>query len=840
MSDSNIILERLLHYEMNSMAAKLGLITTFDDKLDEEFLIKLVGLMDRASRKQDEYSARVVVMVCALMWTHYPSRRSQLTEVMILMLSRVGYSLSGAMIDGGYDDKNKSYSNTNSWITECCVAVQQAKSEVVINGRIYLLTMPQKRIWDKMEGYPALGISAPTSAGKSFVITLKCVDLLLKKPGVIVYVVPTLSLVSQVSLDFHRQLREFGITEYQIKTTYNLVESDHKTIYIFTQEKAMAAFSQEKQPFANIRALVIDEIQNIERVAAEDDQRAKRLYDAITEFRHQSNIDHIVISGPRISGLKTLGVEMFGVETESEEILSSPVASLTYSIYRKRKNVYLFRQYSDLLSDPLEIEVSAITDWRWFGQASYTDDFHHFLTGLLNRFGDDAVNIVFSPTAAQARKTALQLYPNNSLDRNVENVKLDSLVKYLKDTVHEKYDLCQALEHGVAYHHGKVPPHARRLLEYAIKEKLVRNVVCTTTLMQGVNLPAQNIFIRTPKLFVTKRNGYDAALTNYELANLRGRAGRLFKDLLGRAFVIEENSFVQEAEQSELMFRDEYKELRSGYGATFLQHQDEVETALVENSRPDLEVKDYAYITTYIRQTILRFGDRAEDRLRTVGIYIDSDLRINIQESLSKIEVDPETCLRNRYWDPFDLDEIFRTRATFRVPTSPGDFNFSDALTQLLIRMRDAFPYYCERYFKVPDSEGMTKHFAILASEWLKEKPLVEILRSSYYDGAERIEKAIEELQGVISYGIPGLLKPVYDVVAPSSMVPRFIECGAYKPFTRFLIEENIPRETALRIAQATPSALKNNFDRRDLPKILDSVAEKLDFWDLVQVETNR
>ncbi len=52
---------------------------------------------------------------------------------------------------------------------------------------------------------------------------------------------------------------------------------------------------------------------------------------------------------------------------------------------------------------------------------------------------------------------------------------------------------------------GKLPMHVRRNLERAISEKRISNVVYTTTLLQGVNLPAQNVFIRNPHLYMRKR-----------------------------------------------------------------------------------------------------------------------------------------------------------------------------------------------------------------------------------------------------------------------------------------------------------------------------------------------
>lgn len=43
--------------------------------------------------------------------------------------------------------------------------------------------------------------------------------------------------------------------------------------------------------------LVADEIQNIERIKEETDERAKILFDTLMEFRYKNNVEQIIISG---------------------------------------------------------------------------------------------------------------------------------------------------------------------------------------------------------------------------------------------------------------------------------------------------------------------------------------------------------------------------------------------------------------------------------------------------------------------------------------------------------------------------------------------------------------
>ena len=93
-------------------------------------------------------------------------------------------------------------------------------------------------------------------------------------------------------------------------------------------------------------------------------------------------------------------------------------------------------------------------------------------------------------------------------------------------------------------------------------------------------MPAQNVFIRNPHLYVKKQKE-SSELTNYEMANLRGRAGRLLKDYIGRTFVMDEDEFIDSDGYEQLeLFEDVTKELPSGYEQKFEEYKDFIEEAL--------------------------------------------------------------------------------------------------------------------------------------------------------------------------------------------------------------------------------------------------------------------
>ena len=236
---------------------------------------------------------------------------------------------------------------------------------------------------------------------------------------------------------------------------------------------------------------------------------------------------------------------------------------------------------------------------------------------------------------------------------------IDELVSYYSQSVNENYSLCETLKKGFAYHHGKIPIHVRRTLEKAMRLKLVSNVVCTTTLMQGVNLPAQNVIIRNPHLYI-RHYPDEAELTSYEMANLRGRAGRLLKDFVGRTIVLDEGEFEgTEGYNQQALFEDVSKEVYPGYGDLFEEFKDQIIDTLSDDKCVDGSMQRYGFLVTYVRQSVLRYGRGAKQRMAETGLKLTSKQVAAIIQKLNALSIPKKICLDNRYWDPFVLNDIY-------------------------------------------------------------------------------------------------------------------------------------------------------------------------------------
>ena len=785
------VLDSWLHIDYYFIANRLGFINQ-EYIIPDALIVDTIRCLDYVS-VMEKSNANYIITVIALMWTHIDKEKYDIRSAIIKFLSRIGYPTSAIMVDDGYDKTTNTFSSIYSPLDKLTITLNQIPNEVTVKNRQFLLTSFQKRIWDSLDKNKVIGISAPTSAGKSFVILLKLISKIAEKPCDIIYIIPTLSLLTQVTEDFNKTLKQLEIENYSITNSYiEYSNQDQSHIFVLTQEKANSALSSDRNAFNNRLILVADEIQNIERILNHEDERAKILFDTLTDFRYKENVEQIIISGPRIQQIEKVGENIFGIETDDVITEISPVLNLTYSI-KQHEGQYYFKQYCMLTDSAICEKITNSSTIVGYGKNKYDNDYFNYLNRIINCFGESQ-NIVFAPTPDVARNIACHI------DCCKSNQQLQDLISYYKNTVRENYSLCYSLSHGVAYHHGRLPMHVRCTLEKAISERLIGTVACTTTLMQGVNMPAQNIIIRNPHLYLSRRSS-TAELSNYEMANLRGRAGRLLKDFIGRTFVMDESSFEETDGYDQLnLFEDVEKELPSNYGKKFEENKEQILSVLDSDSTINDSMKQYGFLISHIRQSVIKFGDDAKSRLQNVGITLTKEQLAAIILRMDKLSVPKEICSKNRYWDPVVLDDIF-INYTEGAPSHPNERGARAKLDRMLKYLRDnpSTSYMYNKHINWALRKGSGRSFLInLCMKWSKEVCLTEILNNEKYDKPEEIDNTIEILQNTVAFHVPILLKPIFDIKNPNSYFLTCLQTGAFNAVTRKLIALGISRETAI------------------------------------------
>ena len=147
---------------------------------------------------------------------------------------------------------------------------------------------------------------------------------------------------------------------------------------------------------------------------------------------------------------------------------------------------------------------------------------------ILNTFSNGRQSIVYCNTIG---KTMLTAYEFARTLEEVRDENIDKLVDTINKKVHKQYYLKYCLKKGIAYHFGGIPEEIKIRVEELYKLGVIKIIFCTSTLLEGVNLPAKNIFILSERIGLSNMNEVD-------FWNLAGRAGRLSKDLAGNIFCV--------------------------------------------------------------------------------------------------------------------------------------------------------------------------------------------------------------------------------------------------------------------------------------------------------------
>ena len=120
------------------------------------------------------------------------------------------------------------------------VEEHRQSNSISINEQINLtLTDFQKKLWDSLSSGTSTSVTAPTSAGKSFALQRYLIHTLLQQNGWGLYIVPTRTLINQVSASLLALTRILRATDIAIATVPVHPEELSKPfgIYVLTQER---------------------------------------------------------------------------------------------------------------------------------------------------------------------------------------------------------------------------------------------------------------------------------------------------------------------------------------------------------------------------------------------------------------------------------------------------------------------------------------------------------------------------------------------------------------------------------------------------------------------------
>ena len=134
------------------------------------------------------------------------------------------------------------------------------------DGREECLTDFQFNLFDALGRSASFSVSAPTSAGKSFVMGLDLIRRIQQRQEAVVYLVPTRALIREVSNTIRRQLREAGHLDVHVRTVPFPISKESAPsgiVYVLTQERLISLLAVADEGLW-ITTLIVDEAHNIQ------------------------------------------------------------------------------------------------------------------------------------------------------------------------------------------------------------------------------------------------------------------------------------------------------------------------------------------------------------------------------------------------------------------------------------------------------------------------------------------------------------------------------------------------------------------------------------------------
>lgn len=373
----------------------------------------------------------------------------------------------------------------------------------------------QKEVYDHMTSDDFFSYSGPTSMGKSFVMRTFIRERIRKSSDCnFAILVPTKALINEVSKEISdnlgTMLRE---KDYRIITSAGAMilqeRNAHHYIFVMTPERMMYQLIGFKD--IPIQYLFIDEAQNI----SEKEGRSAFYYQVVDMLNRNDIKPHVIFASPHIPNP---GVYLELIPNTAKGIRAD-MTSL----------------YTPVSQEKFLIDFQTNMLGYYNGLTQELHEIHHFGEGLdfgsfISNLGNGKKNLIYCNAKTKvvdfARKYADKFEPVNDPD-------LITLANEIREQIHEEYFLADTVEKGVAYHVSYLPTGVRLQIEELFRKRNggIHTIFCTSTLLEGVNLPADNLFI------TDFRNG-SSPMSAVEFRNLIGRVGRIQYSLYGNAFFV--------------------------------------------------------------------------------------------------------------------------------------------------------------------------------------------------------------------------------------------------------------------------------------------------------------
>lgn len=350
------------------------------------------------------------------------------------------------------------YDKSDALIPKLNKAIRQS----ILNSDIYL-TNEQMECLSLLEDN-SLFISAPTSFGKTY-IALEYISRHIDLLNTIVFIVPTVSLMNELRKKCYKYFGKI----YKIITSEAELELNRqslKKLMIFVPERINAIKVKEYLEDVSIDFSVYDEIYKLNSNFEKKDSKTRddsRLIIMNYAYKYLiENSKKMLLLGPFIKDVQ------FGK------------SKLNITKYITNLNL-VYNEVNVLEHDSIKVNNYNGKEFIYFKSPDSISNFINAqdLSGL-------------------------------------KDVEYDTdIIDWMCSHVNKDWYYIDYIKKGIGIHHGNTPLFLRKFIEDEYANGNIHTILCTSTLVEGINTPTDQLII------------YDTPRTTFELNNLIGRVGRL-------------------------------------------------------------------------------------------------------------------------------------------------------------------------------------------------------------------------------------------------------------------------------------------------------------------------
>lgn len=392
-------------------------------------------------------------------------------------------------------------------------------------------------------------IKMPTSAGKTTIAELLILSSLINHPDKkVVYVAPYRSLVFEIESFLEKHLGNMGYRIASLYGGYDFTDFENfllnnTDVVITTVEKLDLLIRQNREIIDRISLLIFDEGHII-------DQGARGIR---TEFLI-SRIRKLSADRVQIIFLSAVIPNMgdFADWLSKNDATPSGLIEETWKPTRLVSGYLKFEGNTGIIQFPEErffVPVfkikkrSFLTPTGRRGKLKEYPDRNkkiEIAAELALYFKESGPTLIFVSrpdwaelVASVIIKVLHDIKPEDRLNRTYDEISsLRDLVKLCSEILGDSHLLTKCLRKGVAYHHGRVPQILRNMIEDAFRVGVLKILIATNTLAQGVNLPIKTLIVHSV------HRGENRKVPIRDYWNICGRTGRALRETEGRIIFI--------------------------------------------------------------------------------------------------------------------------------------------------------------------------------------------------------------------------------------------------------------------------------------------------------------